>query len=71
MYFHYLPLEKDMALHLKKLESPSPNDALYKLLYSVIVGMLIEKYIPVINTHSSTISVFSPHLAQTFFSLAH
>ena len=35
MYFHYfviiLPLEKEMALHLKKLESPSPQDALFQV----------------------------------------
>ena len=27
---NYLPLEKDGALHLSKLESPSPNNALYQ-----------------------------------------
>ena len=28
LFRHYLPLEKDRALHLNKIESPSPNDAL-------------------------------------------
>ena len=28
LFRNYLPLEKDGALHLKKLESPSPKDAL-------------------------------------------
>ena len=28
LFRNYLPLEKSMALHLNKFESPSPNDAL-------------------------------------------
>ena len=28
LFRNYLPFEKDMALHLKKLESSSPKDAL-------------------------------------------
>ena len=28
LFRNYLPLEKDMALHLNKLESPTPKDAL-------------------------------------------
>ena len=29
LFQNYLPLEKDRALHLNKLKSPSPKDALY------------------------------------------
>ena len=32
LYCYYLPLEKGMALHLKKLISPSPKDALCQAL---------------------------------------
>ena len=31
LFRNYLPLEKSGALHLNKLESPSPKDALYKV----------------------------------------
>ena len=31
-FCYYLPLEKDKALHLNKLESPSPKDGLYHFL---------------------------------------
>ena len=30
LYCNYLPLEKGGALHLNKIESPSPKDALYQ-----------------------------------------
>ena len=42
MYFHYfviiLPLEKEMALHLKKFEFPSPQDALFKFGWNWLSG---------------------------------
>ena len=41
MYFHYFvikELEKDGALHLNKLESPSPNDALYQVWLNLASG---------------------------------
>ena len=31
LFHYYLPLEKDGALHLDKLESPSPKDALWQI----------------------------------------
>ena len=31
LFLYYLPLEKDKALHLNKLESPLPKDALYQV----------------------------------------
>ena len=31
LFHHYLPLEKSRALHLKKIESYLPNDALYQV----------------------------------------
>jgi hypothetical protein len=30
-FYDYLPFEEDLALHLNKLESPSPQDDLYQV----------------------------------------
>ena len=54
---YYLPLEKDVAVHLKKLESPSPNDALcqvwlklaplfWRRFLNYVSAILLFRYLP-------------------------
>ena len=45
LFRHYLPLKKDRALHLNKLESPSPKDALCQLSLVEIGPVVLEKKI--------------------------
>mgnify|MGYP003691692401 CR=1 FL=1 len=42
---HYLPLEKGGALHLNKLQSPSPKDALCKVWLKLAHAVVLEKKI--------------------------
>ena len=43
LFCYYLPLEKGMVLHLKKLESTSPKDALCQLPSLFEIGLLVLK----------------------------
>ena len=43
LFCNYLPLDKGMALHLNKLESPLPKNTLCQLSLVEIVPMVLEK----------------------------
>ena len=43
LFCYYLPLEKDRALHLNKLESPSPKHALCQVWLKLAPWFLIKK----------------------------
>ena len=45
LFHYYLPSKKDVALHLNKLESPSPKDALCQVWYKLIGPVVLEKKI--------------------------
>ena len=42
LFRNYLPLEKDTALHLYKLESPSPKDALCQVRLKLAQLVVLE-----------------------------
>ena len=49
---NYLPLEKCRALHLKKLESPSPEDALYEFWSKLARWFWRRRFLNFINVFS-------------------
>ena len=59
LYRNYLPLEKGGALHLHKLESPSPKDALCQVLLKLAQWICrrrwsCEKFMPTTTTTTMT-----------------
>ena len=43
LFHNYLPLEKDRVIHLNKLESPLPKDALCQVLVEISPVVLEKK----------------------------
>ena len=52
LFRKYLPLEKGGTLHLKKLESPSPKDALYQVWLGLAQWFCIRRSFNFINVFS-------------------
>ena len=51
-FLNYLPLEKGKALHLKKLESPSPKDALYQAWLKLAQWFWRRRFLKFVNVLS-------------------
>ena len=60
LFLNYLPLEKGVALHLNKLESPSPKDALHQNL--VEIGPVVLEKIKMLKVYRRTTSYLKSSL---------
>ena len=58
LFRYYLPLEKDVALHLNKNESPSPKDTLCQVKLKLAQWFLRRRFLKVVNL----ISLFCNYL---------
>ena len=58
-FHYYLPLEKNVAFHLKKLETLSPKDALCQVWLKFAQWSLRKRFLNVVNVFF-TISLLSP-----------
>ena len=52
LFPNYIPLEKDRALHLKKLESPSPKDALCQVWLKLAQWFWRRRFLNFVNVFS-------------------
>ena len=52
LFRYYLPLEKGVALHLNKLESPSPKDALSQVWLKLAQWFLRRRFLKFVNVFS-------------------
>ena len=51
LFCNYLPLEKGRALHLNKLESPSPKDALWQVWLKLTWWFWGRRFLNFVNVH--------------------
>ena len=49
LFHNYLPLEKGRALHLNKLGSPSPKDALCKVLLKLVQWIFRRSFFKILS----------------------
>ena len=54
LYRNYLPLEKDVAIHLNNLEFPSPKDALSLVLLKLAQWFLSYEHVKSLQTDGQT-----------------
>ena len=52
LFRYYLPLEKGLALHLNKYESPSPKDALCQVWLKLALLFLRRRFLKFVNVFS-------------------
>ena len=60
LFHNYLPLEKGRALHLNKLESPSPSDALSQVWLKLVQLFLRRRFFKILSMYFCYFVIFSP-----------
>ena len=60
LFCNYLPLEKGGALHLNKLESPSPKDALCQVWLKLVQWFLRSRFFKISSMYFSYFVIISP-----------